>query len=406
MTMKQKLAYVACVCVALLCGRASGQSTFELADSGTGDTRVFTNTLGTATQPDGEGTMIVFEGQLDSAINVTSAYNAVSGRYLATLQLLTQIKLFDELPVSNEVGDVQGAIAALKVSSDPDVGLYFAWGVSNSVLTWVPLMNTNGTQFAVADGETNYVTFVFSYPTDSSPVTYQVFVGRDENQQPSEPIESVTEASGITSISMLGVGGVQEVGSASGSPSPLSTSIGLSVYYSSNSVCADIYTVAERGTNPIKLYAWIGGAWVLVGTVDSVVGEGDHKYHILLAGLTPGQSYLFKVIDEVGREFTLNQAYEVKTITVEGATVETVTVAEMQMQMLNVTFNTEAGRRYQVMVSESLGAAAGSWTPEQVYLDSLGAFTNVFMAGPGSQTQIRIPVNKYKAFFRVYMLED
>jgi hypothetical protein len=381
------------------------QASYPLTDYGTGEIRVFTNSVGTA---DTNGTMVVFEGQLDSDLNITSAYNDVSGRYLASVRLLTQIRLFDELPVSNEVGDVQGAVAALKVSSSPDVGLYFAWGVSNSVLTWVPVMNTNGTQFAVADGETNYVTFVFSYPTGMDPVTYQVFIGKDTDldMTPSDPITSLTtETDGINSLSMLGVGGVQQVGSASGSPSPLSTSIGLSVYTASNSVCADIYTVGERGTMPIKLYAWINGAWVLVGTVPNVYGDGDHKYHILLTGLTPGQSYRFMVIDETGRQFELRDAYEVKTITVGEAALETVTVAAMEMQMLTVTFNTEANRRYKVMISESLTAPANQWTVESVYIDSLGEFVSEFTA-TGNQSQVRIPVNRYKAFFRIYMLED
>jgi hypothetical protein len=392
-----------CVLSLGLCVGVRAQDAFPLTDVGTGETRVFTNAMGVASM---DGTMIVFEGQLDSTFSVTSAYNEVSGLYLASVRLLTQIKLFDELPVSNEVGDVQGAIAALRDAPEASTGLYFAWGVSNAVLTWVPLMSTNGTQFAVNDGETNYVTFVFNYPTDESPVTYQVFVGDIDatEMEPSETLTSSTsETNGITSLSLLGVGGVQEVGSASGSPSPLSASIGLSVYYASNNVCADIYTVGERGTMPIKLYAWIDGAWVLVGTVENVYGDGDHKYHIVLTGLTPGQSYQFRVIDEVGHEFTLSQSYEVKTITIGEAVVGT--VADLEMQMLTVTFNTEPGRTYQVKISPELAAPAGEWTVEDVYLDSLGEFVSEFTA-TGSQTQVRIPINTYKAFFRIYMLEN
>jgi hypothetical protein len=168
-------------------------------------------------------------------------------------------------------------------------------------------------------------------------------------------------------------------------------------------VCADIYTVGERGTMPIKLYAWIDGAWVLVGTVENVYGDGDHKYHIVLTGLTPGQSYQFRVIDEVGHEFTLSQSYEVKTITIGEAVVGT--VADLEMQMLTVTFNTEPGRTYQVKISPELAAPAGEWTVEDVYLDSLGEFVSEFTA-TGSQTQVRIPINTYKAFFRIYMLEN
>jgi len=399
----KSLALTVVMMVLGLCAGALAQGAYNLTDIGTGETRVFTNSLGTASV---DGTMIVFEGQLDATFSVTSAYNAVSGMYLASVRLLTQIRLFDELPASNEVGEVQGAVAALKVSSDPDAGIYFAWGVSNSVLTWVPLMRTNGVQFAVNDGETNYVTFVFSYPTDASPVTYQVFVGAlgAELMEPSEPVtSSMTEEDGITSVSMVGVGGLQEVGSASGSPSPLSTSIGLNVYYASNSVCADVYTVGERGTNPINIYAWINGAWVLVGTVDNVYGDGDHKYHILLTGLTPGQSYVFKVIDEVGHEFTLNQAIKVRTIEIGEAVVET--IVGLELQTLRVTFNTEAGRRYQVKISENLAAPASEWSVEQVYVGSEEDPVTEFTA-TGPQTQVRIPLNRYKGFFRIYLLEN
>ena len=48
------------------------QDTFEFDDLTSGQTRVFTNSLGTAWE---SGGMIVFEGQLESTLNITSAYD-------------------------------------------------------------------------------------------------------------------------------------------------------------------------------------------------------------------------------------------------------------------------------------------------------------------------------------------
>jgi len=348
--------------------------------------------------------MIVFEGQLDVNLNVSNAYNTANGKYQATVQLLVELKLFDDLPASNDVAGVQGAVAALRNAPESSVGTYYVWGASNSVMTWLPLMSTNNTTFSVNDGATNYITFVFNYPqTVGSNVSYQVYLGGSTDAlQPSQPVGSLTSVTnGINSVSLLGAGVVQTVGTASGSPVPLSSAISLSVYYASNSVCADVYTVNERGTNPIRLYAQINGVWVLVGTIDSVFGDGDgHKYHIVLSGLEAGKSYTFKIEDEVGRVYT--QTLKVETITIDGA------IVEMSMQMLNVTFNTVVGRNYQVKVCEDLTVPVAQWTVEDVSQNregSWGSLTNVFMAG-GSQTQIRIPVNKNKAFFKIFMLEE
>ena len=384
--------------------QAVAQVTFTMNDAGTGAPRTFTNSLGTASYTN--GTCVVFEGQLDASLNVTNAYNAFNNKYLASVQLLVELKLFDELPAAGDVGtNVQGAVAALRDSVGSSNGTYYVWGSTNAVpMTWLKLTNDTHTAFSVREGDTNYISFVFSYPLSGS-ATYQVFLGdaADQDRYASAPVTSLTLSNGISSVSLLGAGVVQSVGTASGSPSPLSSAISLSVYYASNSVCADVYTVNEKGTNPIKLYAWINGSWVLVGTVNSVFGDGDsHKYHILLSGLVAGQSYLFKVEDEVGHIFEMASPLQVETITVDRA------IMELSMQMLNVTFNTEPGRNYQVKVNQDLAAPANQWTVEDVSQykgSSWGALTNVFMAG-GTQTNIRIPVNKTKAFFKIYMLEE
>lgn len=377
---------------------AWASDTYVLEDSNTSTEWTFTNTLGTASTTN--GTMIVFEGQLDAGVNVTSAWSSAAGAYLATVQLLVEVKLFDELPTSNEVGNVQGAVAALRDGTGATTGSYYAWGLSNSVPAWVPLLSTNGTQFTVEEGATNYVTFVFAYPTDSTPITYQVFIGNygDDWMEPSESITSVISGTdGIESVSLLGSGVLQSVGSASGAPSALSSKLSMSVYYSSNNVCADVYTVSESGTGPIRIFAKINGVWVEVGRIDDVAGEFDNVYHVILSGLKPGETYQFMVYDEAGRVYT--ESLTVATIKIGSS------VIDMEMQMLAVTFNSEPGAHYEVRVSSDVGAAASLWTVEDVdvYKDGSwsGSLTNSFMAG-ASETTIRIPKNRTRAFFRIY----
>lgn len=387
---------VACgVSLVFGCLSVCAADTYPLVDSNTSAGWTFTNSLGTASTTN--GTMVVFEGQLDASMNITSAWSNVAGAYLATVQLLVEVKLFDELPSSNEVADVQGAVAALKNGAGKP-GLYFAWGVSNSVATWVPLMNTNGTQFSVYEGATNYVTFVFNY--SAAPVSYQVFIGNygDEWMRPSEPITSVSsKTDGIDSVSLLGAGVLQSVGSASGAPADLSSKLSMRVYFASNSVCADVYTVNEKGTSPIKIYAWINGDWVLVGTIDDVKGEFSNTYHVILSGLTPGQTYKFKVYDEVGHEYV--ESLVVESIAIGSA------VVDLAMQTLNVTFSSVPDATYEVRVSGELGGT--SWTAEEVSVNqggSWGSPTNTFKA-EATQTQIRIPKNRDRAFFRIYRLD-
>jgi len=344
--------------------------------------------------------MIVFEGQLDAGMTVTSAWNKTANAYIASVQLVVEVKLFDELPSSNEVGNVRGAVAALRTGTGSTTGLYYAWGITNNApATWVPLMTTNGTQFVVGEGSTNSITFVFRY-SDSDPVTYQVFIGEAGGDlQPSEAVKSVTTSmTGIESVSLLGSGVLQSVASASGTPGSLSSKLSMNVYYSSNSVCADINTVAESQQGTILIHAMINGKWVLVGKVDKTVGEFDNTYHVVLSGLTPGQTYQFKVYDEAGH------IYE------ESLTVATINIAssfvDMEMQMLTVTFNSDVGHHYEVRVASDLGVAASLWTVEdvEVYKNGSwsGSLTNSFLAGT-TETTIRIPKSsRDRAFFRIY----
>jgi hypothetical protein len=373
-------------------------NTFPVTNKVDNVEHTFTNTLGTALLEDG---MIVFEGELVADMPVAAAYT--NNKLLASVQLVVQIKLFDELPGATDVGEnVQGAVLALNdAPENPDstTGTFYAYGTNG----WGQLTNSVTSEpYATYENKTNIVTMIFDY-TDSDAITYRVDVGNPTpSGQLSQTITSpATSKTGINSIALSGIGALDVGGLAAvgGSPVPLSLGMSLSVYYASNTVWATVNTVSENGHDPIRIHAKIGGAWVLVGSVDKPYGEGDHAYTVPLSGLVPGESYMFKIEDEESRTFFIPEPLQVQVIQIGETAVET----WMEMQMLSVVFNSKPGKRYQVKISESLGAAA-SWTVENnVYIN--GGFTNEFTA-VGEQTQIRIPVNKNKAFFRIFMLKD
>ena len=182
--MKHVNEWIFVVSMVLCCSIARAQGTYVLTNETTSAEVIFTNSLGTATS---DGTMIVFEGRLDSDIQVTATPGTTNNYDLAALRLLTQIKLFDELPVSNEVGAAQGAIAVLRddTPQDATTGKFYAWGDNpgdspDEGMTWVPLLTKDGgAPFSVADGSTNYITFVFNYTSNR----YQVFVGEEPTAQ-------------------------------------------------------------------------------------------------------------------------------------------------------------------------------------------------------------------------------
>ncbi|MDD4101326.1 MAG: hypothetical protein PHU80_01675 [Kiritimatiellae bacterium] len=397
--MKNSVLSVVVISAIFLNGALSrAQDTFLVTNQNTQTELTFTNTVGTASLVDG---MIVFEGELVADFAVPAVIS--NDKLLASVQVVVQVKLFDELPSAEEIGTVQGAVLALNDDpNDPLVttGTFYAYGASG----WLQLTNSiTQLPYETYENKTNIVTMIFDY-TDS-PITYWVDIG---NPVPSDEVSQeifspVASGDGINSLSISGSGAleVEGVSSAGGSTTPLSLGMSLSVYYASNSVWATVSTVGENGHDPIRIFAKIGDKWLEVGVIENPVGESDNVYTVELNGLVPGESYMFRVEDETGHTFVLTEPLQVQVIQVGETAVETVMVMEMEMKMLSVVFNTEVGRRYQVKVSESL--ASGAWTVENIYID--GGFTEVFTAS-GTQTQIRIPINKNKAFFRIFMLED
>ena len=398
--------------VALFFFHSAFAETYVLTNAADNTTVTFTNTTGTAYTTN--GTMVVFEGQLDADWGIAKAYDSTSEKYLASVRLLTQIKLYDELPASNEVGNVQGAVVALRDETGSSNGTYYVWGVTNAAPVaegWAPLLSTNGTAFTVVEGATNYITFVFSYP-ESGPVQYKVYIGDvgDTVMSPSVWVTSATTATaGITSVSLVGSGTLEGVASTNGSPVSLSSSISFDVFYSvaSNKVYGVVTTEGEQGSNLIKIMAWINNGWVLVGSF-APIGDGEgHTYYVALTGLTPGQSYKFLVEDEEGHEFYSTASQVVRTINI-GETYFSM-ADDLQMRMMNVKFNTEKGKCYQVRVSSDLSRSADQWQVEYVRHcktdGTFGVLTNEFVAGDGDQSLIQIPVNTNKAFFKIFQLQ-
>lgn len=387
------------LCCALVgANLVSAQSSFVLTNGNSGTESVFTNSLGTATVVDG---LIVFEGQLDSDIIVAKAVNPTTGLPVAALQLLVQIKLFDELPASNEVGQVQGAVAVLRDAPESTTGTVFAWGSTNNVMEWVPLYQSDGmTPFSLADGSTNYITFIFNYAgvtnVPQTNVTYQVFIGDTAwTQTASDPVTTLTvETDGINGVSLLGTGALESFASASGSVGPLSSEIGFSVYATSQGVLFVLDPVNEQEVvgKYFIVKAFINGEWVEVGKV-LATGAGHYEFYAYPGMLQVGQSYAFMVIDEMDNPHTL-PAVEIKTIKMDSVI--------MTPEYMTVTFNSEAQHQYQVISAESL--TAETWTATAIYYPMSGGGwgygSDPFTAAESSTT-IRIPRSTTKGFFKI-----
>jgi len=184
---------------------------------------------------------------------------------------------------------------------------------------------------------------------------------------------------------------------------PLSTAISLKVYAAADGrVMIEIATVNENGNNDIEIYAMIDGDWVLVANVPSeqIVGFGSNLYTVEAFGLTPGESYRFRIVDESGHIFESDPI----TVALSPLLVEAVTLTP---ELIKVAFNTEYGLFYQIMVCEQLGAP---WVVEYVQYPTARGWSALsnepFMAGPGDRTEVLIPRNnRPQAFFRIIKIQ-
>jgi hypothetical protein len=189
------------------------------------------------------------------------------------------------------------------------------------------------------------------------------------------------------------------------SSASLSTALDVSAYASGrDGVKIDIWTVNESGSAEIVVYAWIGNAWVVVGRVPSeeVVGEGSNRYTMRSTVLPPEGAYFFRIVDEAGHVHDSGVPVSVTRVRLNAL--------RFEMDTAVLTFTTEQGSTYAVKVSDSLLAPADAWTTEFVSVQKSGGWAaysdKPFMAGPGAQTAVRVPVNRQKAFFKIVRVDE
>jgi hypothetical protein len=101
--------------------------------------------------------------------------------------------------------------------------------------------------------------------------------------------------------------------------------------------------------------------WVEVGKVQAD-GSGHYEFLAYPGLLQVGQSYAFKVIDEIGNPHELADPVAIKSIKMESVV--------LGARCDGRDLNTEAGKSYQVISAESLSAA--TWTASAIYFPVAG----------------------------------
>jgi len=348
------------------------------------------------------GIVIVFEGQLTFETNITAV--ADDGRMLASTQLYVQMKLFDALPAVEAFTNAQAAVLGVFDNGSSTVGTLYALSGSGAAASWQQLTNS-AAPIAVYEGATNLITVVLRYPgVDYTSYEYTVALSTpvDPAQTVSQLLTSpVSTENGITGLSVVGEGGLVSVASTAGDPAPLSARVDFSIYQSADGLfLVDIYTVDENGAGSLDVYAWIDGQWLLIGTAGAV-GSGSNHYQFTVSGLTVGASYLFKVVDEEGRAHLSNGAIEVKSLVMDAV--------QLNLETFVIEFNSEAGRSYRVLIASDVAAPAADWTVEDVQVNGDQGWSQAmetFQGSAGGRTQIRVPKNRVKAFFRIILIND
>lgn len=391
---------VALVSMMVLSATAAFGATVEIPDTLNPSTK-YDFVVADKTVVSTNGVLVVFEGELTFADNIPAgAYN---DKVLASTQMYVQMKLFDELPEVDIFTNAQAAVLGVLNSGSTKEGTLYALNGRNPS-EWQQLTN-NAAPIPVFAGATNLITIVLRYP-GTGYTSYEYTVAISTPSAPAQKVSQVltspiSTATGITKLSVVGEGALASVASRSGDPSPLSASVDFSVYQSADGLfLVDIYTVDEKGTGNLEVYALINGQWVSIGTA-AAVGTGSNHYQFSVSGLIVGESYLFKVVDEEGREHLSNGAIEVKAIVMDAV--------RLELDTFIIAFNSEDGRRYKLLISSDMSTPLESWTAEsvQVYGDlGWSAAIDIFQGAAGGRTQIRVPKNGEKAFFKVVLIND
>lgn len=376
---------------------SSVSNTFDVADG----TVVSTN-----------GVLIVFEGELSIDTNITASADD-SDRVLASTQMNVAMTLFDNLPDVNLFTNSQAAVLAVFDSGSTNNGTLYALSDLGSEIAWVQLTNNvTANPVAVTAGTTNLITVIMRYPgTGYTDFEYTVSISEYDSDQnkstsmaTSQNLNSVTEPSTyeVTGLSLTGDGAVASMATESGDPAPLSARIDFSVYQNTNGTfLVDLYTVDENGKGNLDVYASINGEWVLIGSAVAV-GSGSNHYQVTVTGLTLGESYNFKVIDEEGRTHTSYGEIEVKNIEMQEA-------VQLDLEYFSVKFDSESSRHYKLVVSSDISAPLDEWAAVAVEAKNGEEWLNVCdtnnaFPGKGGTMQLRVYKNSDKAFFKILLL--
>lgn len=266
-------------------------------------------------------------------------------------------------------------------------------------------MTNNAAPIAVLQGATNLITIVLRYPGDGyTKFGYTVALSTLGTPASEQTVSQVLTApisgtSGITKLRLIGEGGLASTASTVGDPYPLSALIDFSVYQRADGLfLVDIFTVDENGTGDLTVEAKIDGVWTWLGTAKAI-GSGSQHYQFIVSGLTVGQSYQFRVIDEEGRVHYSESAIKVKSIVMDAV--------RLELETFVIEFNSEDGKSYNLLMATDVATPLEDWTIESVRVNGSkgwSAFVDTFQGAAGGRTQILVPQNKDKAFFKVVLI--
>ncbi|MDA3926728.1 MAG: GEVED domain-containing protein [Kiritimatiellae bacterium] len=335
---------------------------------------------------------------------------------------------------ADAVGEVAVSLLSDLVRDDVDAGVYvpaeifgylFVDENDDQIRNTGDTSITNALVALVVDGETLYTTYTSTngyYEFIDVPagiVTVQVFQADANLVKVPDSTDvmrnrAISNAVDTAVIEYSVLSGYGVLAALPGEPlnfgyvdHPLSTRIDLTVYATTDGrVMIELFTVNENGNNDIEIYAIMDGDWVMVAMVPSeqVEGTGSHSYTVEAIGLTPGASYLFKIVDESGHIFYTDTPIEVALVQLRALS------TSLDPEYFTMKFNTEPYTEYELKVSSSLAADAG-WTTEYVQIvhplfpNGVSGFTQRIQGAPEGTTTLRVPRNRDKAFFKLIKVE-
>ena len=352
------------------------------------------------------GSLIVFEGELIYTETVTAEADN-DGRLLAATQLTVQMDLFESLPDTSLLSTAQaGVIGLLNESSLTEGTLYALTVNSSSELEWVQLLDASNQPIPVVEDTSYNITVILRYPSGTyMDHTYNVTIVPSDSSSSiiySQSVDSASKVAGsFSSVTLAGKGSVAALTTETGDMAPLSSQIDFAVYYNRGEFIVDIYTANENGSGEIDVYALIDNDWVWIGSV-TASGTGDNHYQLTVSGLEVGESYRFKVIDEEENEHISANEIEVKSIVMQAV--------QFDLETIIIQLNSEPGAWYQVLTAADVNTPLENWSVEPVQVNVDGEWSDFMSEFQGlrdvNQTQIRVPKNKNKAFFKVILDRD